>query len=389
MISSRHASKPAVPPRSLCVRHVVAAVDESGHGVAEAVIRLAAAEAAVGADVVVETASPAGRVTGLNVRSHRHEPLPAFALMRSPELRFSLLRSASAGDVIHAHNLWTMPVAYAAEAAEAVGCPLVCSTHGALDPHSLHVSRTKKAAWWLWQRRVLARIDLFHAASEHEAQHLRRRGLRAPVAVIPHGVDVPAAVRRPHAAGPRSVGFLGRLHRIKGVDRLLRAWHGTAAERPDWQLRICGPNGGASRELRALAKGMPRVTFEPAVTSAEKSAWLMQCDLVVLPSHGENFGMVVAEALAHGIPVIASTGTPWQGIAEHGCGWWTDNDVASLRTTLLAATSLDEAHLLEMGRRGRDWMIRDFSWRSVADQMLAAYRWLQDSTGRPPCVVTG
>lgn len=378
-----------MPSRPLRVRHVVAAVDDSGHGVAEAVRRLAAAEAAVGADVVVETGRPTDRIAGLTVHSHRHVPLPYSALMRSPELRVSLLRGASAGDVIHAHNLWTMPVAYAAEAAEAAGCPLVCSTHGALDPRSLRMSRVRKAAWWLWQRRALARVDLFHATSEDEARHLRCRGLHAPVAIIPHGVDVPAAVRRPNVTGPRSVGFLGRLHPIKGVDRLLRAWKGMAAERPDWQLRICGPDGGAAGELQALAAGMPRVAFEAPVTSSEKSAWLMQCELVVLPSHGENFGLVVAEALAHGVPMIASTGTPWQGLAEHGCGWWVDNDVASLRTTLLAATALDDASLLEMGRRGRDWMIRDFSWLSVAERMLAAYRWLQETTGRPACVVTG
>ena len=388
MISTGHVSKLAAPPRPLCVRHVVAALDDAGDGVAQAVRQLAAAEAAIGADVVIETARPVGHVAGLAIRSHRHEPLPNSALMRSPELRTSLLRSASAGDVIHAHNLWTMPVAYAAEAADAAGCPLVCSTHGALDPRSLRVSRAKKAAWWLWQRRSLARVDLFHATSVHEAQHLRRRGLYAPVAIIPHGVHVPAAARRPGTTGPRSVGFLGRLHPIKGVDRLLRAWQGMAAERLGWQLRICGPDGGAASDLRALAAGMPRVRFEPAVTSAEKSAWLMQCDLVVLPSHGENFGMVVAEALAHGIPVIASTGTPWQALSEHRCGWWVDNDVASLQSTLLAATSLDEPHLLEMGRRGRAWMIRDFSWRSVAERMLAAYRWLQEATAGPACVVT-
>lgn len=376
--------------RAIRVTHVVAAADDSGHGVAEAVRQLAAAEAAAGADVVVEAVRGGGHVAGMAVRSHRHEPLPFSALMRSPELRASLLRSASAGTVIHAHNLWTMPVAYAAEAAEAAGCPLVCSMHGALDPHSLRVSRMKKqAAWWLWQRRALARVDLFHATSEQEASHLRRCGLHAPVAIIPHGVDVPAAVRQPGATGPRCVGFLGRLHSIKGVDRLLRAWQGMAVERPGWLLRICGPDGGAARELRALATGIPRVNFEPPIASAEKYCWLNRCDLVVLPSHGENFGLVVAEALAHGIPVIASTGTPWRGIADHGCGWWVDNDVASLRSTLLAATSLEETQLLEMGRRGREWMIQDFSWWSVADRMLAVYRWLLNTAGKPECVVCG
>lgn len=371
------------------VRHVVAAVDDSGHGVAEAVRQLAAAEQAAGADVGVWAARPSGHVTGVTVHGHRGERFPHPALMRSPEMQAALRQSVAAGDVIHAHNLWTMPVVYAAEVAATAGCPLVCSTHGALDPRSLGVSRLKKlAAWWLWQRRVLTRVDLFHATSLEEADQIRRQGFRAPVAVIPHGVDVPTMTPRPAATRPRSVAFLGRLHPIKGVDRLLRAWGGMAQDRPDWQLRICGPDGGAARDLRALAAESPRVVFEAGIPTVGRAAWFSECDVLVLPSHGENFGMVVAEAMAHGVPVIASTGTPWRGVVEHGCGWWTDNEVATLRTTLLAATSSDQRILREMGQRGREWMIRDFSWRSVAERMLAAYRWLLGSADRPAGILT-
>ena len=387
MTPSGEGARGAVP--RLRVRHVVAAVDDSGHGVAEAVRRLAGAEQAAGADVEVLAARPAGKVEGVMVRGHRGEPFPHPALMRSPDLRAALRRSVAAGDVIHAHNLWTMPVVYAAEAAGRAGCPLVCSTHGALDPRSLRVSRLKKlAAWWGWQRRVLTRVDLFHATSPEEADQIRRQGLRAPVAVIPHGVDVPGTTQRPAEHGPRSVAFLGRLHPIKGVDRLLRAWGGLAHDRPDWQLRICGPDGGAARDLRALAAGLPRVVFEAGIPAVERAAWFSGCDVLVLPSHGENFGMVVAESLAHGVPVVASTGTPWRGVVEHGCGWWAANDEATLEATLRAATALERPTLREMGQRGREWMIRDFSWPAVAERMLAAYRWLLGTAARPSDIVT-
>jgi len=373
----------------LRVRHVVAAADHSGHGVAEAVRQLAAAQQVAGADVEVLAARPSGQVEGVMVRGHRGEPFPHPALMRSPDLRAALRKSVVAGDVIHAHNLWTMPVVYAAEAAGMACCPLVCSTHGALDSRSLRVSRLKKlAAWWGWQRRVLTRVDLFHATSPEEADQIRCQGLRAPVAVIPHGVEVPVMTPRPVGRELRSVAFLGRLHPIKGVDRLLRAWGRIAQERPDWQLRICGPDGGAARELRTLAAALPRAVFETGIPANERAAWFSECDLLVLPSHGENFGMVVAESLAHGVPVVASTGTPWRGVVEHGCGWWAANDVATLEATLRAATSLERPTLLDMGRRGREWMIRDFSWLSVAERMLAAYRWLLGTAARPPDIVT-
>lgn len=337
----------------------------------------------------VHAARPTGPVAGVAVYGHQSEPFPHPALMRSPEMLAALRQSVAEGDVVHAHNLWTMPVVYAAEVAATAGCPLVCSTHGALDPRSLGISRLKKlAAWWLWQRRVLSRVDLFHATSPEEADHIRRQGFRAPVAVIPHGVDVPTMTPRPAVTGPRSVAFLGRLHPIKGVDRLLRAWGGMAQARPDWQLRICGPDGGAARELRAAAAGLPRVVFESGIPADRKTAWFADCDVLVLPSHGENFGIAAAEALAHGLPVIASTGTPWNGVVEHGCGWWIDNDVATLRAALLAATVSDPHTLREMGQRGRDWMIRDFSWRSVAERMLAAYYWLLGTADRPADILT-
>ena len=81
--------------------------------------------------------------------------------------------------------------------------------------------------------------------------------------------------------------------------------------------------------------------------------------------------MVVAEALAHGVPVVASEGTPWRALAERGCGFWVRNDPDALAATLLAARS---AELAAMGRSGRAWMEDEFRWESVAARMIAAYR---------------
>jgi glycosyltransferase involved in cell wall biosynthesis len=374
----------------LRIDHVVASVDQPGNGVAEAVRGLAFAESDAGADVHVHAIGSGAEQPGIDIRRYRHANTPHPALLRSPDLRCGLLASVEAAGVIHAHNLWTMPVVYAAEAAEAAGCPLVCSPHGALNPRSLRVSRMKKlAVCLLSQRRALGRVDVFRATSQQEAVQIRAQGFPTPIAVVPNGVDVPAGSSAVRTDGPRRVGFLGRLHPIKAVDRLLEAWRGIAAERPEWQLCLCGPDGGVERELRTQAAGVPRVVFEPPVAPAYKAAWYATCDLVVLPSHGENFGMVVAEALAHGVPVVTSTGTPWRGVVEHGCGWWVPNEIESLRATLLAATGLARQSLHEMGDRGRDWMIRDFSWRSVAERMIAAYRWLLGSAAMPDGIMIG
>jgi glycosyltransferase involved in cell wall biosynthesis len=93
--------------------------------------------------------------------------------------------------------------------------------------------------------------------------------------------------------------------------------------------------------------------------------------VALVPSYKENFGIVVAESLAHGIPVIASRGTPWGGLEQKGCGLWVENDPETLASAIRRISTMP---MRTMGLRGREWMRRDFSWRSVANQMLDLYR---------------
>ena len=81
--------------------------------------------------------------------------------------------------------------------------------------------------------------------------------------------------------------------------------------------------------------------------------------------------MAIAEALAHEVPVIASKGTPWEGLNTNGCGLWVDNDPQSLAAAIRKIRTMP---LTEMGKSGREWMQRDFSWHSVSNQMLEVYR---------------
>ena len=81
--------------------------------------------------------------------------------------------------------------------------------------------------------------------------------------------------------------------------------------------------------------------------------------------------MAIAEPLAHEVPVFASRGTPWEGLQTNGCGLWVDNDPQSLAAAIREIRTMP---LGEMGRRGRRWMEREFSWHSVSNQMLAVYR---------------
>jgi glycosyltransferase involved in cell wall biosynthesis len=180
--------------------------------------------------------------------------------------------------------------------------------------------------------------------------------------------------------------YLGRIHPIKGISNLLHAWRAVAPKFGDWQLRLVGPDdGGHLVQMQRLAHDLelPRVAFAGPRYGTEKNAEYSGADLYVFPSHSENFGMSVAEALAHGVPVVTTTGTPWEKVEEHGCGWLVPPTAAGIQRALNEAISLDRPSLGKMGQAGRAWMQREFSWSRVAQDIESAYRWILGG-GSPP-----
>jgi glycosyltransferase involved in cell wall biosynthesis len=332
------------------------------------------------------------RVFGVEARR-----LPGLdSLLPSLGMAAAIEEAARAGAVLHNHGLWRLPNIYPARAARRHGAPLIVSPRGMLSEAALAYSRWPKRAFWhAMQKRALEAATCFHATSAEEARDIGRAGLGQPVAQIPNGIDVAdadavAAGKVGRAtAGPRTLLQLGRLHPIKRIDRLLEAWARLEGKHPDWQLRIVGPSEGSHRqELLALAGqlGVARVAIELEVYGAAKERAFREADLLVLASASENFGMVVAEALANGTPVIATKGTPWQGLPSQGCGWWIDHGVEPLTAALDTAMALDRASLDFMGARGRQWMLDAFSWVRVAADMEAVYRWAGNGDTRPSSV---
>jgi glycosyltransferase involved in cell wall biosynthesis len=217
---------------------------------------------------------------------------------------------------------------------------------------------------------------VLHVTSEEEGRASSERVKNARPVVIPNGVDVPPAngERQWRPTNQLRLLYLGRLHPIKGIENLLRALVELDSK---VRLSICG-NG--SKQYEQLLKSMvaelsltDRVRFCGPVAGAEKEKQFREADVCVVPSFSENFGMVVAEALATGVPVIASTGAPWSEIEKHGCGFWVENDPQSL---VEAINRISSGPLAVMGTKGRAWMEREFTWASVAQRMDEVYRGL-------------
>jgi glycosyltransferase involved in cell wall biosynthesis len=246
-----------------------------------------------------------------------------------------------------------------------------------LEPWALgHRRLKKKLAWWLYQRADLQRAAALHATADAEAAQFRRLGLRSPVTVIPNGIDVPNLQRSPRSEdGGRTALFLSRVHPKKGLPLLVEAWAKVCPA--GWRMKVVGPDenhhAAAVKTLVQRAGIADAWEFTAEVSDSEKWAAYKEADLFILPSHSENFGMVVAEALAAGVPVITTTGCPWEGILHHGCGWWVEPTVDRLALALQEACAQEPDKLLRMGQRGRRWMESDFGWNKVAQRMTALY----------------
>lgn len=365
--------------------HVVPHIDQEASGPSYSVPRLCAGLASLGHEVELSCLAARGAIPGVGLDLHPQWPvLGRFAI--SSSLARALRKKSGRVDIVHNHSLWSMVNVATGWVVPGSRAKLITSPRGTLSPRALDRRRWLKRVLWPLQRRALTRAHLLHATSEVEYAEIRALGLTAPVAIVPNGVDVPEPSAGKAASATRTLLFLSRIHPIKGIDRLLQAWARLQDAHPGWRLLIHGRGEAAHEaELRELAATLElrRVEFSGPLYGQAKQQAYRDADLFVLPTHSENFGMVVAEALAHGCPAVVSRGAPWQGLEAEGCGWWVDNDPGSLTAALGAAMSTPPAELERMGQRGAGWMARDFGWDSVARRMDAAYRWILEGGTAP------
>lgn len=288
-----------------------------------------------------------------------------------------LIRLAADGGpgqrIIHIHGIWTPPVVAAGLQAIRSGLPFVVSPHGMLLAPALqrHWVR-KRLALALAVRRILESARLVHAASDTEADAVRRVAPRAKTVTIPFGVEVLGPRADGASPRPKTMGYLGRLAAGKNLELLVRAW---AAARPaEWRLRIAGPDEAGLRgrlERLAASLGLDQtISIEGAVPRHDVSRFLAGLAVFVQPSVSENFGLAVAEALASATPVITTTGTPWAGVSRHGCGWYVPPTEAALRGAIAGAAALPLDSLTAMGARGAAWMAAEYSWPTIAPRFL-------------------
>jgi glycosyltransferase family 4 len=285
-------------------------------------------------------------------------------------------------DVVHINGCWLPQLAFFQWAAQSLQIPVVLSTHGMLDPWILkrHYWTKKWPAIHLYQRALVKRGDLIHATSEMERRNLFFLGWNPRICYIPNAVNIDDFPIKDSWNLRRRIVYLGRLHVQKGIELLLEALSLMKRELVDYEVIIAGE--GEPDYVQALKTKSNRlglkglVKFAGGVYGEEKVHLLQSADFSVLPTYSECFGIVVAEAMACGTPVITTHGTPWKELEDYACGWYIPIGVDALKRTIREAISVTEEKIECMGKNGRKLVEKEYADKTVASSFLEMYRCL-------------
>lgn len=319
----------------------------------------------------------------------------SFLLRSGVYFRNSLKRVVNENkpQILNDHGMWLPTNHFVSVLSKKMNIKRVVHPRGMIQPWARSYKGNKKAlAYWLYQRQDLLDANMFVATSDLEAENIRKCNLKQPIAVLPNGVDIKLDSSFPDTLNKesktdRTLLFLSRVHPVKGILNLLDAWKIVKAN--GWKLIIAGPD-----EEDHLSDVVKRIKDLDLFSTVEvigevegeiKSRLYKEADLFILPSYSENFGLVVAEALAYGVPVITTTGTPWSQLPNQNCGWYVEPNVTSLVGALREAIDLSREELQHMGREGVKYA-QDFEWSSIAERTLHAYQWLLGNEERPAFV---
>lgn len=305
---------------------------------------------------------------------------PGRRLFRSPAMAEALCAEIATFDVVHIHYVWVWTTTAAARAAREKGIPYILAPRGMLVKELvMRKSRIVKSLWLrLFERRNVAEAAAIHVTSKSEARKLAAMALASQrVVVLANGVDVQTTARRPIAREGHKrpfVLFIGRLSWEKGLDRLIPAMVGI----PDLDLVIAGDGKAAYRawlEELANASGIPgRVHFLGSVDDEQKAKLLALCSMLVLSSYSENFGVVVAEAMAAACPVIVAQEVGMAAaVRAGGAGLVVDGSAGSFSAAIRSLAD-DPAQARQMGEAGRAYARRHFAWSAIAEQAELLYQ---------------
>ena len=367
----------------------ISCMDLASGGPSRSVPMLAKGLAELGVDITLMT------IRSENMNIHAIEGTTAKLKVLEPSFSRKEIAKYLADErfeLIQIQSVWEMPYHKVILEARKQNIPYIVTPRGMLEPWSLSQKKwKKKLAWWLYQRNDVQKSACVFTTAKMEAEHVSNLGITTCKAVIPNGIETDAYPCKSSVEGiKKQVLFLSRVHVNTGIELLFEAWKRLHSDYVDWQLLVIG-NGEAeyihSLENRAESLGLKdSIKILPPVFGEAKIKVYQESALFCLPSFSENFGMVIAEAMSCGTPVITTTNCPWEILNETNTGWCIDLSVDNLERALREAFAMNPVDLYEMGQKASKLIYDNFDYRSVTHKTLRLYEWLLNSGEKPEFV---
>ncbi|PSH04004.1 MAG: transferase [Acidobacteria bacterium] len=305
-----------------------------------------------------------------------------------------LRENAKNYDIVVVDGIWQYHSFAAWRALRRSDTPYVVFTHGMLDPwfkKTYPRKHLKKMLYWPWgEYRVLrdAAAVLFTCEEERILARQSFRPYRCNEEVVNYGTAGPQGDPQteldtfygshPELRNKRLAIYLGRLHEKKGCDLLIQAFAKVLATDPDWHLLMCGPDQvGWKAKLVAMADRLNianRISWLGMVSGDMKWGALRASEIFVLPSHQENFGIVVAEALACGVPALISNQVNiWHEIQQDGAGIIAKDDLNGTCAMLRTWLQMSSSQKSEMRQRTRGCFQQRFEIHKAAETLIKTF----------------
>lgn len=378
------------------ILHVISTLNPAYGGPSEGVRQLTRAARGHGAEPAVVTLDPPDspwlKIPGLTVYGiGRGTGTYAFA----PQLITWLKANVHRYDVVIVNGLWQFHLAAAWWVLRKSNIPYLVYPHGMLDPwfkEEYPLKHIKKTLyWWLVQHAALSRSAgvLFTCEEERRLASKSFWPYDVKEYVVNYGTSMPTydidtpdnafLEQYPYLRGTRIWLYLGRIHEKKGCDLLIEAFSKAVANYPDVHLVMAGPDHtGLKPKLEKVAAehGVAQRILWPGMLQGEtKWAAFAASELFVLPSHQENFGIAVAEALAIGTPVLISNKVNiWREIEDDQAGIITRNTIDSVYDGMLKWLALTHQQRLQYRQRARTCFSNRFNIDGASARMLSVAR---------------
>lgn len=302
-----------------------------------------------------------------------------------------LLDTCNPIDIIHIQGIWSFTFHKAAIYSYKNNIPYIIAPRGSLYPQALRISSwKKKLSMIMWQDVDLKRAACIQATCKEELSYIRDLGYKNPVAIIPNPIDCEELLNQPIIQNSIfRFGYLGRLHPRKKIEKLLYAFANNRALFKNCELIIIGSDvpeyeDFLKKEVQRLE--LTNVFFTGFLSGKEKDNAIRSLSCLINPSDFENFGNVINEALARGIPAIATKGSPWEILEQYHCGWWIGNDQEAIEQTMIKVYELSESERIQMGKNGQELVRKEFSVNALGKKMKMLYEWVLNHNDKPDFV---